>query len=103
MTCFNSEILRNTNNSYVSFEGGYFLFSLKPLSQKQHNCDIMMHFKVFYYYDILSIFCCNGLLCLLRFLLNYTATITGNTYKSSHQILPMRILVGLMVTFTRIC
>ena len=47
---------------------------LKPLPQKQHNCDIMMHFKVFYYYDILSIFCCNGLLCLLRFLLNYTAS-----------------------------
>ena len=81
MICFNSEILRNTNNSEVSFEGGCFLFSLKPLPQKQHNCDIMMHFKVFYYYDILSIFCCNGLLCLLRFLLNYTATITGNIYK----------------------
>ena len=57
------------------------MFSLKPLPQKQHNCDIMFYFKVFYYYDILSIFCCNGLLCLLGFLLNYTATITGNTYE----------------------
>ena len=81
------------------------MFSLKPLTQKQHNCDIMMHFKVFYYYDILSIFCCNGLLCLLRFLLNYTATITGNTYKMQppNSANENFILVGLMVTFTRIC